>query len=81
MTRQASTSDHAEPADARRRAGVGIRVALRDQCRDLVRADRWYEAYEQFVGFDTGPARSRGGRPRVGTASSMTSAPVGTCGT
>ena len=28
--------------------------ALRDRCRDHVRADRWYEAYEEFVDFYNG---------------------------
>jgi len=28
--------------------------ALRDRCRDHVRADRWYEAYEEFVDYYNG---------------------------
>lgn len=34
--------------------------ALRDRCRDHVRADRWYEAYEEFVDFYNGPGSFAG---------------------
>jgi|1186.fasta_scaffold64752_1 lipase len=35
-------------------------VALRDRWRDLVRADRWYEAYEAFIDFYNGPGSFAG---------------------
>jgi lipase len=35
-------------------------VALRDRWRDLVRADRWYEAYEAFIDFYNGPGSFTG---------------------
>jgi pimeloyl-ACP methyl ester carboxylesterase len=34
--------------------------ALRDRCRDHVRADRWYEAYQEFVDFYNGPGSFAG---------------------
>ncbi len=45
------------PADE---PAFGIIVALRNRCRDLVRADRWHEAYEQFVDFYNGPGSFAG---------------------
>jgi lipase len=35
-------------------------LALRDRWRDLVRADRWYEAYEEFIDFYNGPGSFAG---------------------
>jgi pimeloyl-ACP methyl ester carboxylesterase len=34
--------------------------ALRDRCRDHVRAGRWYEAYQEFVDFYNGPGSFAG---------------------
>jgi lipase len=45
------------PADGPAYATV---VALRDRWRDLVRADRWYEAYEAFIDFYNGPGSFAG---------------------
>src|SRR5215212_3369892 len=45
------------PADAPAYATI---VALRDRWRDLVRADRWYEAYEAFIDFYNGPGSFAG---------------------